>query len=184
MPYNITCVAFQGLIDNLQQLAVGLLDGAIVLIDLIHGIEKRFLEKHPSEISAIAFYEDKVLITGSIDGRVNLNDLEDQSETSKMNRCQNCQDRRIPIAKAFASDFGIGAVVDIEGNCRFYDLIRFKKMCKISSLNQREEDARFVIGGNRCKWRLLPSTTMEITADSFLAVTQMPEIAIDEALES
>lgn len=63
--------------DNLQQLAVGLLDGAVVLIDLLLGIEKRFLEKHPSEITALSFYEDKVLITGSVDGRVNLNDLED-----------------------------------------------------------------------------------------------------------
>jgi hypothetical protein len=79
------------------------------------------------------------------------------------------------------SDYGIGVAVDIEGNCRFYDFIRFKKMCKISSLNSREEDARFVIGGNKCRWRLLPSVTMEMSADSFLAVTQLPEIAIDSA---
>ncbi len=69
------------------------------------------------------------------------------------------------------SDFGIGVAVDVEGNCRFYDFIRFKKMCKISSLNSREEDTRFVVGGNKCRWRLLPSVTMEMTADSFLAVT-------------
>jgi hypothetical protein len=29
-------------------LAVGLIDGAIIIIDLIIGIEKHFLEKHPS----------------------------------------------------------------------------------------------------------------------------------------
>jgi hypothetical protein len=59
-----------------------------------------------------------------------------------MSKCQNCQDRRIPIAKAFASsDYGIGAVVDIEGNCRFYDLIRFRKMAKVSSLNSRDSEA-------------------------------------------
>ena len=41
-------------------------------------MERKFLEKHPSEISALAFWDDKVLISGSIDGRVNLNDLEDE----------------------------------------------------------------------------------------------------------
>lgn len=59
-------------------LAIGLIDGAILLIDLVLGMERRFLEKHPAEISALAFWDDKVLISGSIDGRVNLNDLEDE----------------------------------------------------------------------------------------------------------
>jgi hypothetical protein len=44
-------------------------------------------------------------------------------------------DRKIPVAKIIVSDFGIGAAVDIEGNCRFYDLVRLRKMCKVSSLN-------------------------------------------------
>jgi len=57
---------------------LGLVDGAIILIDLVLGMERKFLEKHPAEISALAFWEDKVLISGSIDGRVNLNDLEDE----------------------------------------------------------------------------------------------------------
>ena len=59
-------------------LAVGLLDGAIILIDMTLGMERMFLEKHPAEISALSFWDDKVLISGSIDGRVNLSDLEDE----------------------------------------------------------------------------------------------------------
>jgi hypothetical protein len=61
-----------------------------LLIDLILGIERKFLEKHPAEISALSFWEDKVLISGSIDGRVNLNDLEDEvgsDPSTKINRC-------------------------------------------------------------------------------------------------
>jgi hypothetical protein len=50
------------------------------VIDLILGIEKNFLEKHPAEVSTLCFYDDKVLISGSIDGRVNLNDLEGDGE--------------------------------------------------------------------------------------------------------
>ncbi len=162
-------------------MAVGLVDGAVIILDLILGIERNFLEKHPAEISALAFWEDKVLISGSIDGRVNLNDLEDESENSKINRCQNCQDRRIPIAKAFASDYGVGIIVDIEGNCRFYDLIRFRKIAKLNSLNQRgDADARFI--QHKCKWRLLPHITMDATSEAFLAISQTPDLAGGEDL--
>ena len=73
------------------------------------------------------------------------------------------------MAKVITSEFGIGAAVDIEGNCRFYDLVRSRKIAKISSLNQRESEARFV--ANKCKWKLLPQVTYEVTGESFLAVT-------------
>jgi len=55
------------------------MDGAIVVIDLVLGMEKFFIEKHPAAVSSIAFYEDKVLISGSIDGRVNLCDLDSEN---------------------------------------------------------------------------------------------------------
>jgi hypothetical protein len=62
--------------------------------------------------------------------------------------------------------------VDIEGNARFYDLIRLKKIAKLSSSNTRDADARFhQIGAARCKWRLTPNITMEIAQESFLGVT-------------
>ena len=187
MPYSISSVAFQGIDDNFQALAVGLVDGAIIILDLVLGIEKIFLEKHPGEISALAFWEDKVLISGSIDGRVNICDLDVETEyqsgekpaDKKILRCQNCQDRRIPVAKVITSEFGIGVAVDIEGNCRFYDLIRGRKMAKISSLNQRESEARFIV--NKCKWRLMPNVTFEVTGESFLAVTQTTDVPVDSA---
>lgn len=46
------------------------------MIDLALGLEKFFVEKHPAAVTSIAFYEEKVLISGSIDGKVNLCDLE------------------------------------------------------------------------------------------------------------
>jgi len=117
---------------------VGLIDGAIIIIDLILGIEKHFLEKHPAAITSMSFFEDKVLISGSVDGRVNLSDLENlnlkKNDKLRFQKMQNVMDRKIPISKCETStDFGIGMAIDIEGNCRFYDLIRFKKMAKISS---------------------------------------------------
>ena len=68
MPYNITCTAFSGLDETSQYLAVGLIDGAVIVIDLVLGFEKYFLEKHPAEISALAIWDEKVLMSGSIDG--------------------------------------------------------------------------------------------------------------------
>ena len=78
MPYQITAVAYQGGEEERQNLALGMIDGAIIVIDLQLGIEKYFVEKHPMAITAIEFYEDRVLISGSVDGRVNLCDLDSE----------------------------------------------------------------------------------------------------------
>jgi WD40 repeat protein len=43
---------------------------------LILGVEKHFLEKHPAAITSMSFFEDKALVSGSVDGRVNIADLE------------------------------------------------------------------------------------------------------------
>jgi WD40 repeat protein len=61
-------------------LALGLLDGGIVILDLALGMEKFFLEKHPAAVTSVDFYDDKVLISGSIDGRVNLCDLDSENQ--------------------------------------------------------------------------------------------------------
>jgi len=82
-------------------------------------------------ITSIAFYEDKVLVSGSVDGRVNLCDL-DSDNQSRIYKCQNVQDRKIPVSKIVTSDYGVAIAVDIEGNCRVYDMIRLRKLCKIS----------------------------------------------------
>lgn len=75
MPYHISTVAYKSFDNDFQSIAIGLIDGAIIIIDLILGLEKYFLEKHPTQITSMAFYEDKCLISGSIDGRVNISDL-------------------------------------------------------------------------------------------------------------
>ena len=86
LPYPITATAYRMSEEEAQMLAVGLLDGAIVVIDLAIGMEKYFLEKHPSAITSLAFYEDKVLVSGSVDGRVNLCDLDSENQ-EKVYKC-------------------------------------------------------------------------------------------------
>lgn len=53
-----------------------------MVLDLVLGLEKFFVEKHPTAITSLAFYDDKVLVSGSIDGRVNLCDLESENQES------------------------------------------------------------------------------------------------------
>lgn len=68
MPYIITAISLSTFEERAALLALGLKDGAIIVLDLILGFEKFFLEKHPMEITSLAFYEDKVLVSGSVDG--------------------------------------------------------------------------------------------------------------------
>lgn len=58
MPYPITATCYKTSDEEQQLLAVGLLDGAVVVIDLVLGIEKYFIEKHPSAVTSIAIYEN------------------------------------------------------------------------------------------------------------------------------
>ena len=53
MPYQITAMCYQGGEEERQNLAIGLIDGAIIVIDLQLGIEKYFVEKHPTAITAL-----------------------------------------------------------------------------------------------------------------------------------
>lgn len=86
VPYQITAACFKSSDEEAQTLAVGLIDGAIVVFDLQLGIEKYFVEKHPATITALEFFEDKVLVSGSVDGRVNLCDLESEKQ-EKVYKC-------------------------------------------------------------------------------------------------
>mmetsp|Transcript_18573 Transcript_18573/g.31770 ORF Transcript_18573/g.31770 Transcript_18573/m.31770 type:complete len:215 (-) Transcript_18573:868-1512(-) len=180
MPYQITCAVFKSFDEDFQNLAVGLVDGAIIIIDLILGIEKHFLEKHPSAITTMAFFEDKCLMSGSVCGRVNVADIFNMDKKRGGNRskmrflkCQNCQDRKIPVVRIDTSpEFGLGYAIDIEGNCRFYDLFRYKKLAKISPHLPKSDDQKH----SQTHFRIMLSSCMEMMSDSFLAVLQTEKI--------
>jgi len=170
MPYQISCTAFFQGEEERQSLALGLKDGAIVVLDLALGLESHYVEKHPAAVTTLAWYEDKVLMSGSVDGRVNLCDLDSKEDPKRIFKAQNCMDRKIPVAQVVTSDFGIGAALDIEGNCRFYDLIRLRKICKISSAAHQLSGVKK--DEYAAKWRMLPRPTLITTPESFMGVIQ------------
>jgi len=57
------------------------------------------------------------------------------------------------------SEFGVGMAIDIEGNTRFYDLLRFKKMAKISSGQVKLGEG---VSGPT-KFRLMSNVCIEMT---------------------
>lgn len=73
------------------------------------------------------------------------------------------------------SDYGIGAAVDIEGNCRFYDLIRLRKMCKISSKTSTVK--------GESSWRMFPDPTICTNSEALMGViqgTEYGEVSFDK----
>lgn len=75
-----------------------------------------------------------------------------------------------------SNDMAIGMALDIEGNCRFYDLIRFRKMAKISSLQTRLDDMKLP-----SKFSILEKNNLAMTADAFLVVNSVPKIFWEES---
>ena len=78
VPYMITAMTYHSSGEERQSLAIGLVDGAILVFDLALGVEKYFIEKHPMAVTSLAFYEERILMSGSVDGRVNLCDLDSE----------------------------------------------------------------------------------------------------------
>lgn len=83
----------------------------------------------------------------------------------------------MPIAKIVTSEYGVAIALDIEGNCRVYDMIRLRKLCKIScaSLTQGNKE--------RTSWRLIPFVTLLSVHDSFLGAIQTDEISEIQKVE-
>ena len=70
--------------------------------------------------------------------------------------------------------------VDIEGNCRFYDVLRFRKMGKLSSGQARAgDDAK----EGPHKFKLMQNICLEMTQDALLGITQSSTIFREEDAE-
>ena len=55
-PYPVTAASYLDFDENTQLLAVGLLNGAVIVYDVALGCEKFFLERHPDSVTSLAFW--------------------------------------------------------------------------------------------------------------------------------
>lgn len=87
---------------------------------------------------------------------------------------QNTQDRKIPVINVQCNqEFGIGMAIDIEGNCRFYDLIRYKKMAKVTTHAKDKSGGRF---------QLMQGESLTMMNEYFVATTASSHTDWDESL--
>jgi len=102
-------------------------------------------------------------------------------------------DQNIPIAKILTTNYGIAAAVDVKGSMRLYDLIRYRKICKVSSTprNDVPSAAQMMssslsvqsitsLMGETC-FRLFPRVCFETLGDQFVIVSTSK--VIDEPSE-
>lgn len=126
--------------DASQFLAVGMVNGGTIVYDVSLGVEvNSALQCHGGPVTSIAFYGDKI-ITGSKRGTVYISSMDETEEDEALKFSQsNCQDENIPIAKVLSTDYGIGLALDVRGNIRLYDMIRYKKIAKVHDRKPKDE---------------------------------------------
>jgi len=124
--YPISCATIN---KSLSFLAVGMVDGSVVVYDLLIQAEKQALDRHLSEVTQMEFFEDWRLITGSKDGGVNLYDLQDISKTKKYEHVYKVKGNSIVSIQV--NEAGMAFVLDNKRNFRTYDLYHFEKIFKV-----------------------------------------------------
>lgn len=86
-------------------------------------------------------------------------------------------DRKVPVVKVETSnDMAIGMAIDIEGNCRFYDLIRFRKMAKINPVMVRLDEPKLP-----SKFSVMLNQNLAMTSDAFLIINHIPKIFFEQS---
>lgn len=157
-------------------------NGATIIFDMALLIEKYILECHGGPVTSIDFFEDRSIITGSTVGTVHLHEVEEGENVVKL-KISNVQDERIPIAKVQCSSFGIAMALDVKGNLRFYDMIRFKKMCKVMSTVKKSDTPGMANTEIKNAFRILPNICLETEKDLMVIINntlQFSEPNFDE----
>ena len=158
--------------DAAQYLAIGMVNGGTIIYDINIGIEKNVLECHGGPVTSISFFQDKSVITGSTFGSVYINSIEEQNDedTLKFNQ-SNCQDEYIPIVKVLATEYGIGIALDVKGNIRLYDMLRYKKIAKVKDRKPKDELANKLKDAEMTSaFRVFPGICLDANNDQIIIV--------------
>ena len=176
--FTISSSEYLDLNENAQYLAVGMVNGGTIVYDVSVGVEKLVLECHGGPVTSISFFRDKSIITGSTFGSVYINSLEEHSdeETLKFNQ-SNCQDEYIPIAKVQATDYGIGAALDVIGNIRLYDMLRFRKIAKVKDRKPKDNLITLKDAELSSAFRIFPRICIGANSDHIIIIDNCEEFA-------
>ena len=129
-------------------------DGSLIVLDMVLTTERFFMPNHTGHITTISFLEDRVLLSGCSKGRVHIYDLDDDGKM-KLNVC-NSMGYTKPIVKLATTPLGVGFAIDSIGNCRLFDLNRYKKISRVNTTGKafyagmKEEQIN-------ASWRIFPT---------------------------
>ena len=125
-------------------LGLGLKDGSVIIWDLILNQQKYVLDKHSDEVTALTFFEDWRLISGSKDGTVHLFDLQNPQNNIKYQHLFQVTGNS--IVDISVNDTGIAFAIDNQRNLRAYDLFHFQKIFKVFPIDPRGKNVSY------CMW--------------------------------
>ncbi|CAI2381989.1 unnamed protein product [Moneuplotes crassus] len=175
--FNISSAEYLDNAENAQYLAIGMVNGGAIIYDLCLGVEKLVLECHGGPVTSLSFFKDKSIITGSTFGSVYIHSLnEGEGEKSLKFSQSNCMDEYIPVAKVMATEYGIGIALDVMGNIRLYDLIRFKKISKVKDRKPQDEFAEKLGEVDLTSaFRVFPNVCLEVNGEHIIIVDNSQE---------
>lgn len=125
--------------------ALGLADGSVVVLDLIEYRERYQLDKHIQAVTTVSFLDDWHLVSGSVDGGLNLHKFNAKSgEPADCKKYQHIfKVMGNSITKIEVSELGLGFVMDNQGNFRGYDLYHFEKIMKLGTQGSYSKQSKF-----------------------------------------
>lgn len=125
-------------------LALGCKDGSIFIYDLVADRLCKSLDRHSNQVSCLGFYKDWVLTSGGLDGKVHMYDISVQDSGPKsltmaqknfftiLSKDKHYEDSN-QILGISVSPLGLAFAIDKYQNARIYSIFHGRKICKLSS---------------------------------------------------
>ena len=135
---EISCVKFD---YRKRKLFIGDVDGRVLLINILNGVQMKYFKKHKDYVSSMAYYsEGKKFISGSWDGKIKIHDDDSPDEqglllfefshqvTGKINSCNTMDFSEEMKILAFGYDNGIVTLTNMKSLSSEGTLTEHKKV--------------------------------------------------------
>ena len=153
-------------------LALGLADGSILVLETIEYSQRYLLDKHIGPVTKISFLDEWHSISGSADGGIHFHKIQGNTGELQCKKYQHVfKTQGNSIVDIQMNDFGLGFVVDNQGNARCYDLYHFEKIMR---LNTKSSYAK------SCKFSVWPRPLMSTGNEQFIAVCDVVDPELSE----
>ena len=151
--YPLSCLALS---QSSSFLALGLIQGSVIIFDIPLKQEKYYLDKHQAEVTHLVFCDDWRLVSGAFDGSVHIYDI---LESGKIVMKRTNQFRRGTVSlEAYqqnaklrgewgivglgVSNSGVAVAIDGQHEVRLYDVWHGEKIAKLNAQQVMDDKIR------------------------------------------